>query len=177
MACSHRLLGLPRRCETRTPSSPYRTAMPEAFPPVRARRHALSGPASAICALCVGVAALLVAPVASAAGTTPAQQLQRFAAEAGRPGDAGAGQAFFATTHGGRWSCASCHRSPPLQAGRHASTGKAIDPLAPAAHPAAFTDAARVDKWFRRNCRDVLARECSAAEKADVLAYLMSLKP
>ena len=34
----------------------------------------------------------------------------------------------------------------------------------------------KVDKWFRRNCKDVLARECSAAEKADVLAWLISLK-
>ena len=41
----------------------------------------------------------------------------------------------------------------------------------------AFTDTARVDKWFRRNCNDVLQRECSAAEKADVLAYLIGLKP
>jgi Domain of unknown function (DUF1924) len=44
------------------------------------------------------------------------------------------------------------------------------------ANPKAFTDSAKVDKWFRRNCKDVLARECSAGEKADVLAYLNSLK-
>jgi hypothetical protein len=36
---------------------------------------------------------------------------------------------------------------------------------------------AKVDKWFRRNCNDVLERECSAAEKADVLAYVIQLKP
>lgn len=151
--------------------------MPPSSPTLHAGRRAPPGRARAVRAFASCVAALVMASVASAAATTPAQQLQRFAAEAGRPGDAGTGQAFFATTHGGRWSCASCHRSQPLQAGRHASTGKAIDPLAPGANPAAFTDAARVDKWFRRNCRDVLARECSAAEKADVLAYLMSLKP
>jgi hypothetical protein len=60
---------------------------------------------------------------------------------------------------------------------KHASTGKAIDPLAPAANPDAFTDAARVDKWFRRNCKDVLSRECTAAEKSDVVAFLLALKP
>jgi hypothetical protein len=48
--------------------------------------------------------------------------------------------------------------------------------MAPAFNPQRFTDAAKVDKWFRRNCKDVLARECSAAEKADVLAWLLSLK-
>ena len=87
------------------------------------------------------------------------------------------GLAFFDNGHGGEWSCSSCHGTPPTAAGRHASTGKAIDPLAPAANPRAFTESARVEKWFRRNCKDVLARECSPAEKADVLAYLMSLQP
>ena len=59
---------------------------------------------------------------------------------------------------------------------KHASTGKAIEALAPAFNPKSLTDTARVDKWLRRNCKDVLARECTAAEKADVLAYLASLK-
>lgn len=35
---------------------------------------------------------------------------------------------------------------------------------------------AKADKWFRRNCKDVLSRECTAAEKADVLAWLVQLK-
>jgi hypothetical protein len=120
--------------------------------------------------------ATLPGAVRAAGDTTPAQQLERFAAQAGAPGNAARGQAFFAARHGGEWSCASCHGAPPLDAGRHASTGKRIDPLAPAANPAAFTDSARVDKWLRRNCKDVLSRECSAAEKADVLAYLVGLK-
>ena len=68
-------------------------------------------------------------------------------------------------------------RTPPTGQGKHASTGKAIAPMAPAANPKAFTDAAKVDKWFRRNCNDVLERECTPAEKADVLAYLISLVP
>ena len=115
-------------------------------------------------------------PAAQAADTTPAQQLARFAKEAGASGDAARGQAFFGAQHGGQWSCASCHGSPPTAAGKHANTGKSIAPLAPAFNPKAFTDTAQVDKWFRRNCKDVLARECSAAEKADVLAYLTQLK-
>lgn len=113
---------------------------------------------------------------ARAADTTPAQQLARWSAAAGVSGDVARGRAFFTSRHGAEWSCASCHGDPPLAAGKHQGTGKTIDPLAPAANPAAFTDAARVDKWFRRNCKDVLARECNAREKADVLAYLMDLK-
>ena len=50
-------------------------------------------------------------------------------------------------------------------------------PVGPAFNPKAFTDTAKVDKWFRRNCNDVLSRECTAIEKADVLAYLNALKP
>lgn len=111
-----------------------------------------------------------------AGDTTPAQQLAHWSAQAGAPGNASRGQAFFNQRHGGEWSCASCHGTPPTGAGRHASTGKRIDPLAPAVNPMALTDAARVEKWFRRNCKDVLARECSAIEKADVLAYLTGLK-
>jgi hypothetical protein len=60
--------------------------------------------------------------------------------------------------------------------GKHANTGKVIAPLAPAFNPKAFTDTAKVDKWFRATARTCSARECSAAEKADVLAYLNSLK-
>ena len=111
------------------------------------------------------------------ADTSPAAQMSQWSAAAGKPGSAGQGQVFFNTKHGGQWSCASCHGTPPTGDGKHASTGKAIKPLAPAFNPQVFTDSARVDKWFRRNCKDVLSRECSAAEKADVMAYLISLKP
>jgi mono/diheme cytochrome c family protein len=86
------------------------------------------------------------------------------------------GEAFFKSTHGGDWSCASCHTQRPVAAGRHAVTGKTIAPLAPAASPARFTESAKVEKWFNRNCNDVLKRTCTPAEKGDVLAYLMSLK-
>lgn len=130
---------------------------------------------SPLVVLLATVATSLCLPV-RAADTTIAQQLAQWNAQAGTPGDASRGQAFFNNKHGGEWSCASCHGTPPTGAGKHASTGKAIDPLAPAFNPKAFTDSARVEKWFRRNCKDVLARECSPAEKADVLAYLNGLK-
>ncbi|WP_151446388.1 DUF1924 domain-containing protein [Lacisediminimonas profundi] len=114
---------------------------------------------------------------AQAADTTAPAQLQHWSSQAGSPGNGARGQAFFNAKHGGEWSCASCHGTPPVQDGKHASTGKKIAPLAPAFNPRSFTDSAKVEKWFRRNCKDVLSRECSAAEKADVLAYLVSLKP
>ena len=85
------------------------------------------------------------------------------------------GAAFFKATHGNEWSCASCHMQNPTVTGRHARTNKEISPLAPTANVERFTNPAKVEKWFRRNCNDVVGRECSAAEKGDVLAYLMSL--
>lgn len=123
------------------------------------------------------VAALLAALVLPASAVTPEQQLAGYAEAAGASPRAAAGQAFFNTRHGREWSCASCHGATPTGVGRHAATGKAIEPLAPAANSRRFTDAAKTEKWFRRNCNDVLGRECSAAEKADVLAWLNTLKP
>lgn len=73
-------------------------------------------------------------------------------------------------------SCASCHMSDPRAAGKHARTGKRIEPLAPAANAERFTDPAKAEKWFRRNCRDVFERECTPAEKADFVRYLTDLK-
>lgn len=99
------------------------------------------------------------------------------AAPADSGGNAARGQAFFNAQHGREWRCASCHGAVPLGAGRHAATGKAIEPLAPAANPQRLTDPAKVEKWFRRNCNDVLGRECSAGEKADVVAWLNALRP
>ena len=130
---------------------------------------------SALLPLALAAAFAAASPV-QAADTTAAEQAARLNAQAGTPGRPEAGRAFFTSRHGGEWSCASCHGNPPTAQGKHASTGKAIPPLAPAFNPKAFTDTAKVDKWFRRNCKDVASRECSAQEKADVLAFLQSLK-
>ncbi len=120
--------------------------------------------------------ACLASVSALAYASDPMAQLHRWEVAAGQAGVASRGEQFFNSTHGGDWSCASCHGQSPVQAGKHASTGKTIEPLAPAANPKRLTDDAKVDKWFRRNCKDVLARECTAIEKADVLAYLVGVK-
>ena len=85
------------------------------------------------------------------------------------------GEAFFKTAHGREWSCASCHTPNPTAGGKHAKTDKPIAPLAPAANAERFTRPDKVEKWFRRNCNDVVGRECTPLEKGDVLTYLMSL--
>jgi len=112
----------------------------------------------------------------AAQAATPAELQAGYTAQAAGPADAARGQAFFTSKHGHEWACAACHGATPTQDGKHASTGKPISPMAPAFNPKRFTDAAKTEKWFRRNCNDVLGRECSAGEKADVLAWLLTLK-
>ena len=70
-------------------------------------------------------------------------------------------------------ACTSCHGKDPRAAGR-TLTGKTIDPVALSAAPSRYTDPAKVEKWFKRNCNDTLGRECTSAEKADFVAYLLS---
>ena len=122
----------------------------------------------------LALAAVLTSSFAHA--VTPDEQLARYSAQAGAPANAGNGQKLFTNRHGKDWSCASCHTAVPTTEGKHASTGKVIGPMAPAFNPQRFTDAAKTEKWFRRNCNDVMGRECMPSEKADVLAWLLTLK-
>jgi len=107
---------------------------------------------------------------------TPAEQLAAYTAQAVATAQPARGQQLFTSRQGKDWRCASCHTATPTVEGKHASTGKVIAPLAPAFNPNRFTDPGKTEKWFRRNCNDVLGRECTAGEKADVLAWLLTLK-
>ncbi|MCK9395199.1 MAG: DUF1924 domain-containing protein [Methylobacter sp.] len=109
----------------------------------------------------------------------PQDFLAAFAAQAKNDKDfsgfsASRGEQFFKSRHDGDWSCSSCHTDNPAMTGKHIVTQKTIEPLAPSANPKRFTYAAKVEKWFKRNCKDVLKRECTAQEKGDVLTYLLS---
>jgi hypothetical protein len=86
------------------------------------------------------------------------------------------GEQFFNVKHGKEWSCASCHENPPNHDTKHIVTGKLIKPLSPNSNPERFSDQAKVEKWFKRNCNDVLGRECAAQEKADMISWLLTVK-
>jgi hypothetical protein len=116
--------------------------------------------------------------VNSAFAETPVEVLAAIKAQASAmPGfhgfSAADGESFFKTKH---LHDLSCHTDNPAAEGKHAETGKLIKPMAPAANPERFTDLKKAQKWFRRNCNDVLDRECTAQEKGDVLAYLLTVK-
>lgn len=130
-------------------------------------------------ALLAVVTVLAVIPEAAAA---PADFLRSYESAARRDSagftgfSAQRGETFFKTVQGREWSCASCHTRNPAATGAHAKTDKPIAPLAPAANAERFARPDKVEKWFRRNCNDVLGRECTALEKGDVLIYLISIK-
>ena len=128
-----------------------------------------------------GLCFALLAGASLAQAETARDFLGRFEAEArsqatGFSASASRGASFFKVAHGNDWSCASCHSDNPATTGKHARTGKPIEPLAPAANADRFSRADRVEKWFKRNCGDVLGRACTPAEKADVVAWLMTVK-
>ena len=117
----------------------------------------------------------------SAFAETPAEVLATFKAEAtGTPGfqefSATRGENFFKAKHNHNLSCSTCHTDNPAAQGKHSETDKIIKPLAPAANEERFTDMKKVAKWFKRNCNDVLDRECTAQEKGDVITYLLTVR-
>jgi hypothetical protein len=87
------------------------------------------------------------------------------------------GKALFMATHqGGKPdtpSCTTCHTDNVKATGK-TRAGKEIGPMAVSANAERFTDMAKVEKWFARNCNSVLGRECTAQEKGDVATWLVA---
>jgi hypothetical protein len=112
--------------------------------------------------------------VAFAAGPAVEGLLARYGAQGATAPDATRGAAlwtreFPATDSGGSRSCTTCHGPTLGSAGRHATTGEPIEPMT---QPGRLADAEKIEKWFGRNCRWTLGRDCTPAEKADLLLYL-----
>ncbi len=86
------------------------------------------------------------------------------------------GKAFFLAQNSASAdtpSCTSCHTADPRNAGQ-TTAGKAIQPMAVSVNPGRFTDMAKTEKWFRRNCHTVLGRDCTPLEKGDFIAFMTS---
>ncbi len=80
----------------------------------------------------------------------------------------------FSSKDGSKRACSSCHTPDPKSQGRHKVTGKAIDPMAPSVNSKRLTERRQVKKWFKRNCKWTLGRECTVQEKGDLLSFLRS---
>jgi hypothetical protein len=128
----------------------------------------------------IGVAMLLIVGAGIAYAETPSSLIAGYTAEAARttPGftsSAERGQQFFMRKWGVSKtmpSCATCHSDQPAAEGKHVVTDKRIAPISPSVNPKRFTSTAKVEKWFGRNCQEVVGRECSAAEKADFIQFV-----
>jgi cytochrome b len=134
-------------------------------------------------AAAVGLALVLGFPHRAGAAPPLASELLReyqAAASAQRPAFAGflaaEGRRLYASEQvqdGVRVSCATCHTDDPRRTGR-TPAGKVVEPLAPAANPARLTNRGDVEKWFKRNCKQVMGRECTAEEKGHFITYLLA---
>lgn len=81
-------------------------------------------------------------------------------------------QRFSDAESGQERGCSDCHTDDLRQAGKHARTGKRIEPMAPSVNPDRFTDSAKIEKWFLRNCKWTLGRTCTPQEKGNLLTFL-----
>lgn len=124
----------------------------------------------------------LLLPISGLSLAGPREQLladYAAAAKAASPGFSGfsavRGKAFHHQAFvGGKAetpACTSCHGKDPSSTGQ-TPAGKLIEPMALSASPARYSDPAKVEKWFKRNCRDVLGRECTPQEKGDWLSFM-----
>ena len=106
----------------------------------------------------VTVGLAVVAPLSAAAASGAAAWVKEYPQSDGSPAR----------------SCATCHTADLTKTGKHAKTGKSIEPLAPSVNPQRLTDQKKVDKWLLRNCRWTLGRECTADENAVFISYIKS---
>ncbi len=126
---------------------------------------------------CLGVVLLMATAGVQAAGVDTLYQQYR-SAGAG-PFSVQAGEKFWVSKHaapkdGKPINCQSCHTQDLTQPGKHMTTGKVIDAMAPSVNAQRLTDIKEMKKWFKRNCKQVLGRECTAQEKGDVLMFLQA---
>lgn len=129
--------------------------------------------------LIIAVVMLMNIPSAWGSEALVQQQLQQYRSEGASDFSAARGQQMWVSKHirkrsGKEVSCASCHTSDLTQSGNHIRTGKLIEAMAPSRNAERLSDPAKIEKWFRRNCRWVFGRECTPQEKGDLLLFVQS---
>ncbi len=78
----------------------------------------------------------------------------------------------FISSDGSERSCTTCHGNDLKQTGKHVRTKKLIKPMAPSVNPDRLSNTRNIRKWFKRNCKWTIGRECTAVEKANLLAFI-----
>jgi hypothetical protein len=131
----------------------------------------------------ISVIVLVCALVPAAAGESPKSLLDFYASEAkaSDPGFSGfsaeRGEHLFRTNFStgkpDTPTCTTCHTTDPRKTGQ-TRAGKDIEPMAASANSKRYSDQAKTEKWFGRNCNNVLGRECTATEKGDFITFMLS---
>jgi len=127
----------------------------------------------------MSIAATLLAPTVYAESTESILSRYADSARTDAPSfsgfDANRGKdLYFKEFTGGKKdtpSCTSCHTNNPTQAGE-TRAGKSIKPMAVSANARRYQSLKKTEKWFRRNCKSVLGRECTTTEKGDFLTFM-----
>jgi hypothetical protein len=126
----------------------------------------------------VALCALLASAATPNAAADPVDDLLKdFAAQGAGNFSAQAGERFWDHTvtdpkSGEVRRCSLCHGDDLRRSGKHATTGKVIEPLAPSVNPKRLSNRADIEKWLLRNCKWTLGRECTPQEKGDVLVMI-----
>ena len=126
----------------------------------------------------IAVAAALLAGAAPAlADDVVATILKQYEKQGASAFSAAAAQSmwtrdFVDAKTGEKRRCSTCHTEDLRRPGKQAVTGKVIEPLAPSANPKRLTDPEHIEKWFMRNCKWTLGRECTPQEKGDFLVMI-----
>jgi len=71
-------------------------------------------------------------------------------------------------------ACTTCHTNDPTQLGE-TRAGKSIDPMAASINLERYVELKQVEKWFGRNCKSVIGRECTPIEKGDFITFMLTL--
>jgi len=126
--------------------------------------------------MAVSIFSLIVLPVFAAENTID-NLLQEYQAAGAAQGNAQRGEVLWNKTFNGnkpyaQRSCKTCHSSNVKNHGKHIRTGKTIKPLAPSVNPTSLVKSKNIEKWFKRNCKWTIGKECSAQQKADILIFL-----
>jgi Domain of unknown function (DUF1924) len=117
----------------------------------------------------------------AAAGESPVLDFYASEAKASDPGFSGfsaeRGERLFRTNFStgkpDTPSCTTCHTTDPRKTGQ-TRAGKDIEPMAASASPKRYADQAKTEKWFGRNCNNVLGRDCTATEKGDFITFMLT---
>jgi hypothetical protein len=131
----------------------------------------------------ISIIVLAGALAPAAAGESPKSLLDFYASEAktSDPGFSGfsaeRGEHLFRTNFStgkpDTPSCTTCHTTDARKAGQ-TRAGKDIEPMAASTNSNRYGDEAKAEKWFGRNCNNVLGRDCTAMEKGDFITFMLS---